>query len=186
MVFLMWYRNHPYFFQGEKMSVFKVDEIEISYKRANQRSILPKIGCPNDAYFILHNQWNENRMELAEDYKMLMLNRENCVLGIFHISSGGTVSTVSDPKLIFVAALKANASSIILAHNHPSGNLKPSEEDCITTQQLMDVGRLLEIEVLDHLIITNRGCYSITHDSQYRLFDSSSCPKYQNLPVLKL
>lgn len=87
----------------------------------------------------------------------MLLNRMNKVLGIYLISVGGFAGTVCDPKVVFQAALKTNASSIILAHNHPSGNLKPSDADLQLTEKLKKGGKLLDIAVLDHLILTEEA-----------------------------
>lgn len=90
----------------------------------------------------------------------MLLNRMNKVLGIFLVSVGGFAVTICDPKVVFQAALKANASSIILAHNHPSGNLKPSDADLKLTEKLKKGGLLLDIAVLDHLILTEEAYLS--------------------------
>ena len=90
----------------------------------------------------------------------MLLNRANKVLGIFEVSSGGSTGTVADPKLVFAAAIKANACGIILAHNHPSGNLQPSQADIDLTKKMKEGGKLLEIQILDHVIITTEGYYS--------------------------
>ena len=90
----------------------------------------------------------------------MLLNRANRVIGISDISSGGVAGTVADPKVIFVIALKANASSIILTHNHPSGNLNLSQQDISLTNRLKQAGEFLQIDVLDHMIITRDGYYS--------------------------
>ena len=95
---------------------------------------------------------------------MVLLNRNNRVLGVAPISSGGVSGTVVNPKIIFSIALKANASQIIVAHNHPSGNLKASNSDISITKRLKEGGRLLEIDVYDHLIITNYGYLSFADD----------------------
>ena len=99
-----------------------------------------------------------------EQFKVLLLNRANKVLGIFEVSSGGSTGTVADPKLIFAAAIKANACGIILAHNHPSGNLQPSQADIDLTKRMKEGGRLLEIQVLDHIIVTTEGYYSFADE----------------------
>lgn len=104
--------------------------------------------------------WNQNVLELQEEFKAILLNRANKVLGIVPISSGGVSGTVADPKLIFLAAIKGVASSIIVAHNHPSGNLTPSVQDDQLTKRLKEAGKLLEIQVLDHIIYTTEGYYS--------------------------
>jgi DNA repair protein RadC len=91
---------------------------------------------------------------------IMLLNRANRVIGVYKVSNGGLTGTVADIRLIFVAALKAAAGSIILAHNHPSGNLNPSGEDSRLTQKIKDAGKLLDIQVLDHLILSKEGYFS--------------------------
>jgi len=86
------------------------------------------------------------------------------VLGIVHISSGGLSGTVADPKVIFTSALKACASGIILCHNHPSGELDPSNEDLSLTRRLVDAGKMLDLKILDHLIISEDNYYSFGDD----------------------
>ncbi len=86
------------------------------------------------------------------------------MLGVYQVSSGGTTGTVVDPKLIFQAALKTNASSVIIAHNHPSGNLQPSDLDKKLTSKLINAGSFLDINVLDHLIIINDNYKSFADD----------------------
>jgi len=88
------------------------------------------------------------------------LNRANEVLGLHNLSMGGTTGTVVDSRLIFAAAILCNASAIIVAHNHPSCNLRPSESDLEITNQLCKAGELLSIRVFDHLIITKSSYYS--------------------------
>lgn len=97
---------------------------------------------------------------MVEQFKVLLLNNANKVLGIADISTGGISSTVADPRIVFATALKANASKIILAHNHPSGNLQPSQTDKELTAKMKEGGRYLDLHVIDHLIITNDGYYS--------------------------
>jgi DNA repair protein RadC len=100
---------------------------------------------------------------------MLLLNRANKVLGIFEVSSGSATGTVADPKLVFAAAIKTNACGIILAHyvkahNHPSGNLQPSQADIDLTRRMKEGGKLLEIQLLDHVILTSEGYYSFADE----------------------
>jgi len=89
-----------------------------------------------------------------------LLNRANRVLGVVTISQGGIAGTVVDPKIIFAAALKSGASGIILAHNHPSGNHLPSQADIRTTKKIVEIGQLLELPILDHLILCTDNYYS--------------------------
>ncbi|MPT35047.1 MAG: DNA repair protein, partial [Flavobacterium sp.] len=125
-----------------------------------------KINSAKAAFELFLNNWNENKIELLEQSKILVLNRSNQVLGISHLSTGGTSGTVVDPKQVFAVALKANASAIILAHNHPSGNLYPSDADDKITNKLYKAGKLLDIEFLDHLIITKDGYYSFAESGR--------------------
>jgi DNA repair protein RadC len=139
---------------------FRVNEIQVSYKRHAGYKDMVTVQKSEAAYNVLHSLWDQNRIELVEDFKVLLLTRASKMLGVFDVSSGGTAGVVVDTKLIFVAALKTNAASIILAHNHPSGNLKPSRQDIQFTAKLKSAGELLDIPVNDHIIVTNEGYYS--------------------------
>ena len=99
-----------------------------------------------------------------EEFWVLLLNRANAVIRKVQISSGGVSGTVADPKLIFKTALENLASALILVHNHPSGNLKPSQADKDLTQKMKQAGQLLEIPVLDHLILTERKYFSFADE----------------------
>ena len=85
-------------------------------------------------------------------------------LGIFEVSTGGVTGTVADPKIISVAALKANACNIIISHNHPSGNLQPSKADIEITEKIKMAGQLLEIKLFDHIIVSSEGYYSFADE----------------------
>lgn len=95
---------------------WEVAEIQLIYKSNVKPSLRPKINGSKDAYEILLHAWDENKLELVEQFKIMLTNRANKVLGIFEVSSGGITGTVADPKLIFAAAIKAPACGIILAH----------------------------------------------------------------------
>jgi DNA repair protein RadC len=103
--------------------------------------------------------WDLDSIEHIEEFKLLLMNRSNSVLGILPVSKGGISGTVTDIRLIYQAAIKANASGIIVCHNHPSGNLNPSESDSKLTQKIKEAGLLMDIQLLDHLIIINDGDY---------------------------
>jgi DNA repair protein RadC len=136
-----------------------VSEVQLIYKNKVKASDRIKITCSRDAYKIFMENWNPEIIEFVEEFKILLMNRSNSVLGILEISKGGISGTVSDVRVIFAAALKGSASGIICAHNHPSGNLNPSESDTRLTQKLKDAGNLMDIQVLDHLIISTEGDY---------------------------
>lgn len=136
----------------------EISEIRVSY--SNNKKERLKITNSKQSYDILMACWNKATLELQEEFKVLLLNRSNQVLGIYPLSKGGTASTVVDAKLVFSVALKCNASSIIIAHNHPSGNLNPSEADKSITEKLKKAGKYLEINLLDHLIVTKDDFFS--------------------------
>ncbi len=101
-----------------------------------------------------------------EEFWVIMLNRANEVIKKVPLSVGGMVGTVVDTRLIFKAALENLATAIILVHNHPSGSKNPSEADVEITRKLREVGRLMEITVLDHLIFTDSGYYSFADEGR--------------------
>ncbi len=142
----------------------QIAEVELIYKSKVKASERPKITRSEDAYVIFKNHWDENKIELQEQFKVMLLNRANKVLGIYEVSTGGITGTVADPKLIFAAALKACACGIILVHNHPSNNLKPSIPDEQLTTKIKEGGRLLDIKLLDHLIISSEGYLSMVDE----------------------
>jgi len=141
-----------------------IKEIRVSYSSGNNDKI--KITNSKDSFELLKSCWSMNNIELQEEFKVLLLNRNHQVLGIYPLSKGGVSGTLVDAKLVYSVALKCNASSIIVAHNHPSGNLKPSEADLRLTKKLKQAGTYLDIMLLDHLIITKNGYYSFSDESQ--------------------
>jgi len=148
----------------EKIDLGTVAEITIGYSSKVRVSDRPKVTCSRQVYQVFLEFWNQDRVELVEDFHLMLLSRANRVLGICTISSGGTSGTVVDAKVVFATALKANASSMIVAHNHPSGNLIPSEQDRKLTKRLTEIGRALDLPLLDHVIVTNEGYYSFADE----------------------
>lgn len=141
-------------------------EIEIVYKTKIKASNRPVVKCSKDIYQLLLQVWNENLIELQEQFKVLLLNRCNRVLGIYQASSGGITGTVADPRLILIAALKTGAVSIVLSHNHPSSNLIPSKADEELTFKIREAAKFLDLQLLDHLIISSSGYYSFADEGQ--------------------
>jgi DNA repair protein RadC len=137
-----------------------VAEVQLSYKSNVPAKDRPQIRTSGDAERIFRSFWDQETIELQETFMIILLNRANRVIGVYKVSLGGLTGTVADVRLIFVAALKAAAGSIILAHNHPSGNLNPSGEDSRLTQKIKDAGKLLDIQILDHLILGEEGYFS--------------------------
>jgi len=142
----------------------KVNEVELVYKTKVRASERPRILKSKDIFDCWRSIWNPLTIEIHEEFKILLLNQGNRILGVFHASIGGISGTVADPRLIMLAALKANAVSIILAHNHPSGELTPSKADKELTQKIIGAGRLLDIRVLDHIILTTESYLSFADE----------------------
>lgn len=141
-----------------------VAEIELVYKSKVKPSERPLVNSSSKCYQLLLQTWDENKIDFVEQFKVLLLNRCNRVLGILELSQGGITGTVADVRLVMTAALKANAVAIILTHNHPSGNLKPSRPDEELTQKIKQAGMFLDIQVLDHVIVTSEGYYSFADE----------------------
>ncbi len=142
----------------------KVAEVMLTYKTTIKASDRPQINTSEDVHRVLQSNWNYEIIEFIEEFKIILLNRANRVLGIAPISVGGTAGTIADPKVIFVSALKCNAASIILVHNHPSGNLKPSHSDIELTKRLRNAGQFLDLPVIEHIILTKEGYLSFADE----------------------
>jgi DNA repair protein RadC len=145
-------------------AIYEVDEIELIYKSKISPSLKPKVITSKDAYDIFINNWDLNKIELIEKFKILLLNRANRVLGILLVSSGGLTGTVADPRIILCTAIKSASCSIILCHNHPSGSLNPSNTDVALTQKITQACLYIDIVLLDHLIITKEGYFSFADE----------------------
>jgi DNA repair protein RadC len=136
-----------------------INEIELKYIPCN-REIHSIINSPLKTYETLMHLWNPDTIGIIEEVKVLYLNRGNQLIGVYNHSKGGISGSVIDVRLIVGMALKCAASGIILAHNHPSGNLKPSIHDEDMTRKIKNCCELFEIVLLDHFIITLNGYYS--------------------------
>lgn len=145
-------------------SCHKVSEVELIYRTKVKIQDRPMVHQPKDLLFIFLMYWNLDKIELIEEFKLLLMNRANRVIGIYEVSSGGLNGTVADQRLIFAAALKAGASGICLCHNHPSGNIQPSEHDKRLTRQVKEGGVILNITLIDHLIIAKESYYSFAEE----------------------
>ncbi|MGM1057265.1 MAG: JAB domain-containing protein [Bacteroidota bacterium] len=137
----------------------KVSEISISYSGNLKLKNLPKVTSSHDAFELLFHNWDKKNIGLHESFKILLLNNANKVKGIYTLSSGGITGTLVDVRILFAVLLKSLTTSVILAHNHPSGNINPSEADKQLTQKISKGGEYMDITVLDHLIITPDGNY---------------------------
>ncbi len=129
----------------------KISEIEVIYrpKKAN-RPIVDSVELASEVI----RPFFSDIMEYKEAFKVVLVNRNNRILGVYTSSLGGLSGTHVDVKQILGVALKANASAVILAHNHPSGNLSPSGNDINLTKKINAACELLDLKVLDHIILT--------------------------------
>ncbi len=135
-----------------------VTEIEITYHHKVKFKDRPLIESSVLAYQLLKKLWSP-QIGLLEECHLLLLDRSSRLLGHMLLSKGGFHSTQVDRKVIFSSALKARASSFIISHNHPSGNLRPSHQDIQLTQNLVRAGKILDIPISDHLILSSEGGY---------------------------
>ena len=138
----------------------QIAELTVSYQVTPDFEKLPVITTSVQAYEFMYSFFPPGTIALQEHFFVAYLNRANKVIGVYHTSVGGISSTVSDPRLILGTALKLAASNLLLAHNHPSANMRPSVADKELTRRLVEGARLLDLSVLDHLIVgPTRGDY---------------------------
>lgn len=134
------------------MNNHNIAEIELIY-RPHKYQNMP-IMTSQEAANIFRLFWSSYTISYYEEFKVMYLDRANHVLGVYTVSKGGLNGVVVDIRMIYQAALKANAHSIIVAHNHPSENLNPSEPDRDLTKEIKEAGQFLKIPLIDHLIMT--------------------------------
>ena len=146
-------------------NLFSVSEVKLTYKSRVKAADRPQIISSHSAYDILLSNWSD-QIEMVEEFNVLLLNRANRVLCFFNVSKGGQSGTVVDAKVVFTAALKVRACSLVLSHNHPSLQLRPSLADIELTKKLVAGAKLLDMTVLDHLIVTPTGYYSFADEGK--------------------
>lgn len=137
----------------------KVNEIRVSYQERIKSPSWHQIKSSKDAARLLYEHWDINNIGLQESFKVMLLNNNNKVKGIYLLSKGGITGTVVDLRILFAVVLKSLSVALILAHNHPSGTLKASEADKQITDKIKKAAMLFDIKVLDHLIIVPNGDY---------------------------
>jgi DNA repair protein RadC len=136
-----------------------IDEVRLVYRTKVKASERLQVKCSKDAFDIFMENWDLDSIEHIEEFKLMLMTRSNKVLGIASISKGGISGTVTDVRIILQLAIKANASGIIVCHNHPSGNLQPSESDIAITRKIKESGNVMDIQLLDLLIAIPEGTY---------------------------
>jgi DNA repair protein RadC len=147
---------------GKAKAISIVSALELGRRRKETNHIpKPRITCSTDVVGVI----KPDLLDLNhEEFWIIVLNRANYVLKKIQISRGGISGTVADPKLIFKSAIEQNGSSIILIHNHPSGNLNPSQADINLTKNLKEAGKFMEIPVLDHIIVSDNYYFSFADE----------------------
>jgi DNA repair protein RadC len=139
-----------------------IGEAKISYRSTGKP--FAAASSSRDAYDFLMGIWDEDTIEYTESFCVICLNRRNKIIAYRFIGHGGVSGVVADLKNIFQVALLTNSSAIIISHNHPSGNLKPSNQDIRLTRNAAEAGKVLDLPVLDHLIVTVDGYYSFADE----------------------
>jgi len=139
--------------------------LSLKYSEDVKQSELHQISTSQSASDILRKCFNTDTLLLQEQFIVLMLNNSNKVLGFYPLSTGGITNTTVDLRLLFSTAIKSFATSIIISHNHPSGNLTPSEADKQITKKIKEAGALLDIRLLDHIILTDESYFSFADDA---------------------
>jgi DNA repair protein RadC len=145
----------------------KLRELRVHYSPNQTPSLEDKITSSAKAYEFLINSFDKKTIGCQEQFNVLFLNQANIPIGIYKASRGGITSTIADIRLILGVALKSFATGIILSHNHPSGNLTPSDSDVKLTNKFKEACGLLDISLLDHIIISPfGGKYSFSDEGQ--------------------
>jgi len=134
--------------------------IKVNFDKKVKKTELVQITSSDSVVEVLRKVFNADTFDWTEEFILLCLNRQNAVVGFYKVSSGGISGTIADPRVIFTTALNCLATSIIIAHNHPSGNLQPSQADKEITTKIKEAGKMLDIRLLDHIILTDTGYYS--------------------------
>jgi DNA repair protein RadC len=136
-----------------------ISEVRLVYSTKVKASDRLQAKCSKDRFDIFMENWDLDSIKHIEEFKLMLLTRSNKVLGIASISKGGINGTVTDVRVILQYAIKANASGIIICHNHPSGNMQPSESDITITRKVKESASVMDILLLYHLIVVPEGSY---------------------------
>jgi len=137
----------------------RISEITIHYKPRHKIALRPKISTSQQVYSLMKQAYYENNINHHEQFWIVLLNAANRVLGICKIGEGGINHVNVDIRIIFQCALKANAVRVILVHNHPSNEVNPSADDKDFTKKAVESGKLLNINIIDHIIVTSSNGY---------------------------
>lgn len=142
----------------------KLPEFTISLKTKTRNAELFTVTSSEDMANVARKCFDGDTIEWVESFIVVALNRSSKVIGFYKVSQGGITGTIADPRVILQFALLSNATSLILMHNHPSGNTRPSEADMTLTKKIQTAASYLDIKVLDHLILTADSYYSFADE----------------------
>lgn len=149
---------------GEAKAICIIAALELGRRRKESKtSERPQITSSKDVFQLMISIYADLN---HEEFWILLLNTANRVIGKHNLSKGGRAGTVVDVKILFEEVLSYKATSVILTHNHPSGNLKPSEQDRVLTKRISEAGKLLDIKILDHLIFSDSSYYSFSDEGE--------------------
>jgi DNA repair protein RadC len=147
-------------------TTYKTSLPELFLGRKKSDALKIKVRTSKDSYDFFKQVWDEDTLEFCESSIVVYLNRANNTIGWMKVSQGGITGTVIDPKIVLAGALKCGAVAMIIAHNHPSGNLKPSQADIDLTRKLKAACSILDMTLLDHVILAEDGYYSFSDNGE--------------------
>ncbi|MBN2771834.1 MAG: JAB domain-containing protein [Spirochaetes bacterium] len=148
---------------GRTVATGRPPKVRIVYSKKQLPKDRRKIVSSREAYEVLKEIWSK-QIDIREEMIILLLDRSNTVLGYQVLSMGGITGTVADIRLLYSTALNALATGVIMSHNHPSGNMTPSQSDIELTRKVKEAGNIMEINLLDHLIISQDSYYSFADE----------------------
>lgn len=145
-----------------------VSEVSLKYQTQTSFEEKPTISAPDHAHQFLRQIWDADTIELREEFVVVLLNHSKKVIGWSKVSTGGPFATIVHPTTVFQLILLGNAASVILAHNHPSGTLKPSLADIELTKRLSKAGKFFSVSIDDHIILTRDSYLSLREEGLMR------------------
>ena len=148
------------------IKIWQASEVKLSYKTKIPLEKSPIIRCSKDAYELFLESWDEDTLDLIEEFKVVLMDRKCTAIATMLVGQGGFDTVMVDARLIFTAALKKRAHGMIVCHNHPSGVCQPSKSDIEMTKHLCQIGELLNIKIYDHVIISRKDHFSLADNGQ--------------------
>ncbi len=148
---------------NKNVNLFEAAEVSVVYKNNVSTEQKCQITSSCDIYMLMRPVF-QDIMSHHEEFYIILLNTNNSVLGISKIAKGGISETTVDTRIVLQTALKTNSVKLALIHNHPSGNLIPSHQDISLTRKIVEAGKLMDISVIDHVIMSDTGYYSFADE----------------------